>query len=150
VICFELQCSEALQMAHTTIFPYTIDGVPFWMRYYMDGYAVWAIPVDFPPLPPPPPTIAAICGMLITRRVDRPPAILVAVAAKRTRLRVRIHHRAGTSINLCYRVMGGRGRGGGQRPPSAPPSPSKAAGLAHIARSRHSIVESWRRFCGGP
>jgi len=35
VICFELQCSEALQTAHTTIFPYTIDGVPFWMRYYM-------------------------------------------------------------------------------------------------------------------
>jgi len=25
----------ALQTAHTTIFPYTIDGVPFWMRYYM-------------------------------------------------------------------------------------------------------------------
>jgi len=35
VICFELQCSEELQTAHTTIFPYTIDGVPFWMRYYM-------------------------------------------------------------------------------------------------------------------
>jgi len=39
VICFELQCSEELQTAHTTIFPYTIDGVPFWMRYYM-GAAV--------------------------------------------------------------------------------------------------------------
>ena len=35
MICFELQCSEELQTAHTTIFPYTIDGVPFWMRYYM-------------------------------------------------------------------------------------------------------------------
>ena len=34
MICFELQCSEALQTAHTTIFPYTTDGVPFWMRYY--------------------------------------------------------------------------------------------------------------------
>jgi len=34
-ICFELQCSEELQTAHTTNFPYTIDGVPFWMRYYM-------------------------------------------------------------------------------------------------------------------
>ena len=35
MICFELQCSEALQTAHTTGFPYTIDGVPFWTRYYM-------------------------------------------------------------------------------------------------------------------
>jgi len=33
VICFELQCSEALQTAHTTISSYTIDGVPYWMRY---------------------------------------------------------------------------------------------------------------------
>jgi len=36
VIFLELQCSEALQTAHTTSFPYTIDGVPFWMRYYME------------------------------------------------------------------------------------------------------------------
>ena len=34
MICFELQRSEALPTAHTTMFPYTIDGVPFWMRYY--------------------------------------------------------------------------------------------------------------------
>ena len=39
MICFELQCSEEQQTAHTTIFPYTIDGVPFWMRYYMRGRA---------------------------------------------------------------------------------------------------------------
>ena len=30
---FELQCSQALQKAHTTLFLYTIDWVRFWMRY---------------------------------------------------------------------------------------------------------------------
>jgi len=44
VICFELQCSEALQTAHTTIFHYTIDKVPFWMRYYMRTRTTSAAP----------------------------------------------------------------------------------------------------------
>ena len=43
MICFELLCSVASQTANTTIFNYTIDGMPFWMRY--SHYSVISIAV---------------------------------------------------------------------------------------------------------